>query len=238
MADAMWFACEVSCDHFPWLEAIDQPSRVIGFMELLATTVAISVWGGGQHHISQRSAEQALAVSMNCIPICSDNLGNVFIVKNFYTATMPLGWMLQELALQCIRRGVKPCLAHRRGDADCYTDTADKLSRGLMSLCPNNRVKVDLKTFPWISGIALKTVKETSHHLRRKDVVREARDKRKAEGGESHAAPARIPKRRRAIRKQERRFRELEIARQIDAEELIGDEAKGGGSLVAPLSSF
>ena len=210
-----WFASEVTLDDFPWFEAVPEQARLIAFLELLATFVATWLWSA--------KAGADVAPSFH-LPLSADNLGNVFVVKKLYTSKRPLSWLVQELALLTLERGVNLCLSHRHGEADRWTGLADALSRGRTRGTSGTRKRFDLRNFPWALGLRSKSKAEVAFVYSLKERKRIEKAARRAKGGVVAPCP-RVPAGVTAERKRRKKIRELEIQEEIDLEQAL---AKGG----------
>ena len=211
IARAQWFAFQIDKTLFPWLAPLKQPSRLINFLELTATYVAVRLWA----KTLGRENDDQLWVDL---PISSDNAGNVFIINKMFTNARPLAWMLHEIAAFSIANNVRILATHRKGDADKYTDLADKLSRGLTTLSPEHecRPRIYDENF-WCTNIRSKPEGDLAALLSLKDKKRWQKQQRLAKGGKVQLLK-RLPKSLRAKRKQSRRLRELQISLQVNEE--------------------
>ena len=198
-----WFACEVTVDDFPWLRHIDEPHKVIAFMELLATTIATDLW------CRTNTIDEAL-VEFAFPSLPTDNLGNVFILQKFYTNKPPIVFLLHAFAILCLKRKIKPIVSHLKGDAGNFTELADKLSRNLTTLDPETRTHVVLHKISWLNSVRERPEVKNCVFRKKTQLKNTAKG-----GGVRVTIKKRLPRRQRALRKEKRRVRELEIAREV-----------------------
>ena len=90
--------------------------------------MALKLWGPRE----PQADEGGNVVRMVGFPMATDNESNTFIFSKFYTSKPPLSWLVQELALGCIRSGVAPAALHAPGAVNI---AADRLPRGFVSPC-------------------------------------------------------------------------------------------------------
>ena len=82
-----WFSIEVTEDLAPWVKMKGSPKKVIAALELLATLIAVKLWGG-QLGTSARAYLKAF----------TDNRGNSFALVKGMSTKFPLTILLMELA--------------------------------------------------------------------------------------------------------------------------------------------
>ena len=205
-----WFACAVTSNDFPWLSKVSEAHTVIAFMELLATSVAIHLWCR-----PATSCESQLEITFPSMS--TDNLGNVYILQKFYTSKAPGVFLLIALAEFCIDNNIRPVVSHLKGDAGPLTDLADKLSRNLTTLDPSTRRTVIVGDIAWLEFVRRRPLIVEDCVFNEKRSTRKL--KHTAKVGEGPSNTQRLPKRFKAIRKDKRRRRELEIAQRLREEE-------------------
>ena len=210
-----WFSCQITVEDFTWLKQIDEPHKVIAFMELLATTIATDLWC--RPHTTNESQVDFAFPSLS-----TDNLGNVYILQKFYTNKPPIVFLLHAFAKLCLKRKIRPIVSHLKGDSGELTDLADKLSRNLKPLDPETRVKVDIGGMDWLTSVRERPlVVEDCVFLNKS---KNKKLKTTAKGGDGPSSQKRIPARHKAIRKAGRRMREMEIALEYE----VGKESEKG----------
>ena len=84
---ARWFSIRVTRKNSPWLFAKGEPFRVVASIELLATTVALTVFGG--------SGAVPTGLAGGCsITGCTDNMSASYVVDRYVSTAFPLSAVL------------------------------------------------------------------------------------------------------------------------------------------------
>ena len=87
LKDCPWFSIDVDEQLAPWLKVKVSPKRVIAALELLATLIAVKLWG---HLLGKNSKARMKAFT--------DNRGNAFALVKGMSTKFPLTILLMELA--------------------------------------------------------------------------------------------------------------------------------------------
>ena len=90
--DARWFSVKLDRTTAPWAYVKGDPYRTIAALELMATLVAVCVFGHG--------AVWKGAVATATVAGFTDNMGNSFVVDKHMTTAFPLCVVLMELSVQ------------------------------------------------------------------------------------------------------------------------------------------
>ena len=89
---ARWFSVRLDKKSAPWAYVKGEPFRAIAALELVATLVAVCVFGPG--------AAWRECAATAVIAGFTDNAGNTFVVDKMMTTAFPLSIILMELAAQ------------------------------------------------------------------------------------------------------------------------------------------
>ena len=133
-----WFSLEVSEVLAPWLKHRQgNPKRVIASLELLATLMAVKLWGPGQKRSTMRARLLAF----------TDNQGNAFALKKGMSTRYPITLLLMELAEEMraidLRLDLIWVKREENEDADSLTnEDFEKFEEEM-------RVKIDEKQVQW-----------------------------------------------------------------------------------------
>ena len=134
--ECRWFSERLDCRRFPWLKGGGEAYRQIAALELLATLVAVVVFG-----IDEGPAKYHCSAA-------TDNKGNSHVVARLLTTKYPLCVCLMELALQLQSQGVDLRLEWLRRDLNQEADDLTNGVYGQFSL--EKRLRFDLGDFEGI----------------------------------------------------------------------------------------
>lgn len=138
-----WFSVPVDTSLAPWLFSKgNNPKRVIAALELLATIIAVKLWGG-------RTSE-GMVVRVKAF---TDNKGNSFAVAKGMSTKYPLTIMVMELAEELRMRNLRMDLEWVKRDSNTV---ADDLSNGkIEDFDPALREEVSAEGLEWrvLSGL-------------------------------------------------------------------------------------
>ena len=136
LKECPWFSIDVDETLAPWLKVRSSPKRVIAALELLATIIAIKLWG---HQIGKRSRAKMKAFT--------DNRGNAFALVRGMSTKFPLTVLLMELAEELRVEDRRMDLEWVRRDSNIE---ADELSNGNWSrFDPSRRAVFDPRIHKW-----------------------------------------------------------------------------------------
>ena len=134
--ECRWFSERLDCRRFPWLKGGGEAYQPIAALELLATPVAVVVFG-----IDEGPAKYHCSAA-------TDNKGNSHVVAPLLTTKYPLCVCLMELALQLQSQGVDLRLEWLRRDLNQEADDLTNRVYGQFSL--EKRLRFDLGDFEGI----------------------------------------------------------------------------------------
>ena len=138
-ADARWFAVDLTKASAPWAFARGEPYRTIASLELFATLVCVTTFGG---------AWPAGATGEVRLQGLTDNLGNTFAVTKLMSSKFPLVVFLAELAAQLRSRKMALSVGWTPRDQN---EEADALTNGdYAQFSAANRVNVIIGDVPWL----------------------------------------------------------------------------------------
>ena len=138
-AEARWFAVDLTRANAPWAFARGEPYRTIASLELFATLVCVTTFGGAW------PAGSAGEVRLQGL---TDNLGNTFAVTKLMSSKFPLVVILAELAAQLRARKMALSVGWTPRDQN---EEADALTNGdYAQFNMANRVNVRVEDVPWL----------------------------------------------------------------------------------------
>jgi hypothetical protein len=138
-AEARWFAVDLTRTNAPWAFARGEPYRTIASLELFATLVCVTTFGG------EWPAGSAGEVRLQGL---TDNLGNTFAVTKLMSSKFPLVVILAELSAQLRARKMALSVGWTPRDQN---EEADALTNGdYAQFRPANRVNVTIEEVKWL----------------------------------------------------------------------------------------
>ena len=136
--EARWFSLELTKDDIPWAYTRGDPFRSVASLELLATLVAVLVFG---------PAPGSLRKGLLSITGSGDNQSNGFTLDKLCSTKYPLYLALMELAEQLHSAGLLLSVAWRPRDEN---EEADALTNGIFTaFTPALRVNVKWADLPF-----------------------------------------------------------------------------------------
>jgi hypothetical protein len=100
--EAEWFAIKITRDNAPWVwEKEGETKRVIAALEMLATLVALYLWGPTKGQQKETIFDTQIRLSA-----ATDNRGNGYMIDKMMTTAYPSCCVLIQLADYCQREGL------------------------------------------------------------------------------------------------------------------------------------
>ena len=138
-AEARWFAVDLTRTNAPWAFARGEPYRTIASLELFATLVCVTTFGGAW---PSGSAGEVRLQGL------TDNLGNTFAVTKLMSSKFPLVVILAELSAQLRARKMALSVGWTPRDQN---EEADALTNGdYAQFGAANRVNVTIEEVQWL----------------------------------------------------------------------------------------
>ena len=91
-AEARWFSLKLTRKTAPWAYVKGEPFRVIASLELIATTIAVCIFGPG--------SQWRDSVGEPVVQGFTDSLVNTHVIDHYMSTAFPLSVVLMELAVQ------------------------------------------------------------------------------------------------------------------------------------------
>ena len=177
-AEARWFAVDLTRTNAPWAFARGEPYRTIASLELFATLVCVTTFGGAW------PAGSAGEVRLQGL---TDNLGNTFAITKLMSSKFPLVVILAELAAQMRARKMALSVGWTPRDQN---EEADALTNGdYAQFGAANRVRVAIEDVKWmvlpkLMAVASDIYTDVQERKAAKDVgPKEGPPAKKAKGG-------------------------------------------------------
>ena len=176
LKECPWFSVPVDVKLAPWLYSKGGvPKRVIASLELLATILAVKVWGseGGAGLVAKMKA-------------FTDNRGNAFALKRGMSTKFPLALLLMELAEELRSKDLSLDLEWVKRDMNVE---ADALSNGDWSkFSESKRIQFDMDNMGWkilpeIMARGEELYREVSKLKEEKKEEKKSKSARRAAGG-------------------------------------------------------
>ncbi|CAJ1332305.1 unnamed protein product [Effrenium voratum] len=133
-AEARWFSLKLTRKTAPWAYVKGEPFRVIASLELIATTVAVCIFGPGSQW---RDSVGELVVQG-----FTDSLVNTHVIDHYMSTAFPLSVVLMELAVQLGELGTTLQLGWTPREQNEEADALTNLDFTLFN--PDLRVQLEL----------------------------------------------------------------------------------------------
>ncbi|CAJ1331623.1 unnamed protein product, partial [Effrenium voratum] len=133
-AEARWFSLKLTRKTAPWAYVKGEPFRVIASLKLIATTIAVCIFGPGSQW---RDSVGELVVQG-----FTDSLVNTHVIDHYMSTAFPLSVVLMELAVQLGELGTTLQLGWTPREQNEEADTLTNLDFTLFN--PDLRVRLEL----------------------------------------------------------------------------------------------
>jgi hypothetical protein len=95
--EARWFSIQLDRRSAPWIYVKGEPYRIIATLELLATLLAVMIFGDSEHW---KCCTAGGTLPLAAIGGTTDSQVNAYVIDKFMTTKSPMCFVLMELSLQ------------------------------------------------------------------------------------------------------------------------------------------